>query len=80
MQETQPHYEAGYGIRPPRKSGKVRGVAYEIVQGGGTELWYCEHDHAEAPRAQARACARNWLQDQISQGRLQPLPVEETRS
>jgi hypothetical protein len=70
MQEVTTHYEAGLGIRPPRKSGKVRGCAREVVPGGGVEL-------IADQRAGAVACARAWLDDQIAQGRLYPMPVED---
>jgi hypothetical protein len=86
MQEVTPHYEAGSGIRPPRKSGKFRGVAREIVVGGGMELWACDHNHAPgihdvrlaAPEQQAAAttCAEQWLTGQISEGNLFPMPIE----
>lgn len=85
MQEVTPHYDAGFGIRPPRKSGKVRGVAQEIVCGGGVELWFCDHDHAPGvrdcrqltadQRATAADCAAQWLSGEIDAGRLLPMPV-----
>lgn len=80
-------YEAGAGIRPPRKSGKVRGVLHEIVPGGGMELRHCDHDHAPgvrdcgqltpAQRAEAAACARAWAETEIAAGRLYPWPVRD---
>jgi len=85
MREVTPHYEAGLGIRPPRKGGRVRGVAHEVVVGGGMELWHCDHDHApgvrncqqltDVQRAEAQECSRAWIQEQIEQGRLYPMPV-----
>ena len=85
MRETQPHYLAGQGIRPPDRRGKVRGVAHECVPGGGMELWHCDHDHAlgvrsclqltDTQRAEAQSCAAAWLQRQILDGRLYSLPV-----
>jgi hypothetical protein len=81
------HYEPGLGIRPPRRGGKVRGVARELEPGGGMELWHCDHDHAPgvhdvrelAPsqRAAATRCARDWLVAQIRDGHLHRLPVQE---
>lgn len=80
-------YEAGAGIRPPRRSGKARGVLREIVPGGGMEIWHCEHDHAPRvhdcrqlsaeQRAEAVACARNWAGGQIAAGHLYPWPVRD---
>jgi hypothetical protein len=79
------HYEAGLGIRPPRKSGKVRGVAREVVPGGGAELWHCDHDHAPGVRScqiltpaqqeEASRCARDWIAGQIRDGALLDMPV-----
>jgi hypothetical protein len=73
-------YEVGVGIRPPRKSGKVRGVAREHVEGGGLELWHCDHDHAPgvrsiqqltpAQREAAEACAGAWVREQQAVGGL----------
>lgn len=73
-------YEAGLGIRPPRKSGRVRGVAREHVEGGGMELWACEHDHApgarsclqltQAQRDEAVTCAETWIRQEQASGRL----------
>lgn len=87
MREVIAHYEAGLGIRPPRKSGKVRGVAREVVPGGGMELWSCDHDHAPSVRscldltrdqhAEATRCARDWLATQIHDGHLTRMPVRD---
>lgn len=70
-------YEAGVGIRPPRKSGKVRGVARDS---DGMELHACEHDHAPGVRScqlltpaqasEAMACAETWIQQEQASGRL----------
>ena len=78
-------YEVSAGMRPPRKSGRVRGVVYEAEPGGGMEIWHCDHDHApgvrdcrlltEGQRAQAYACAGSWLREQISRGFRTELPV-----
>jgi hypothetical protein len=78
-------YEARAGIRPASKKGKVRGVASEVVPGGGIELRYCDHDHAPgvrdcraltgAQRAEAAQCASGWLASQITGGYLTDLPV-----
>lgn len=90
MDEITPHYEAGYGIRDARgrsrASGKVRGVAREIVAGGGMELWACQHDHAPgvrdcrqlttAQRKEAAACAAAWAENEITAGARYPMPVE----
>ena len=83
--EVIPHYEAGHGIRPPNRRGRYRAVAWELVPGGGMELWHCDHDHApgvrkvqdasETEREAAEQCARNWLAGRISDGHLHPLPV-----
>lgn len=80
-------YEAGAGIRPPRRSGKVRGVLHEIVPGSGMEIWHCDHDHAPGvhdcrqltaeQRTEAVACARNWAGGQIAAGHLYPWPVRD---
>lgn len=85
MKEAEPHYEAGSGIRPPRRGGKVRAVAREVVPGGGMELWHCDHDHApgvrdmrqvtQAQRDVTEACAATWLAGEIADGRLQPMEV-----
>lgn len=79
-------YTIGYGIRPPNSRGKLRGVAREIVPGGGMELWSCQHDHATGlhdvrqvssfQRRQAQLCAADWLDEQIQDGRLPSLPIE----
>jgi len=78
-------YEASCGIRPPRRGGKVRGVAYVFEPGGGLELWNCGHDHAPGvrncqlltpeQRADARACAETWLNGQIDGGHLDRYPI-----
>lgn len=78
-------YEVGAGIRPPRTSGRVRGVAREVEPSGGIELWHCEHDHAPGVRdcrklteeqtAAAQACAERWLEDQMASGVRPRLPV-----
>jgi hypothetical protein len=85
VKEVTAHYEAGSGIRPPHKGGKVRGVAHEIVPGGGMELWHCDHDHAPGvkdcrkltaeQRADAAACAEAHLRAEISAGRLPDMPI-----
>jgi hypothetical protein len=85
MHEVTAHYEAGSGIRPPRKSGRFRAVAREVVPGGGLELWHCEHDHApgvrdvrqasEEQRVSAQACALAWLARQIEDGHLYAMPA-----
>jgi hypothetical protein len=85
VKEVEPHYVAGSGIRPPRRDGKYRGVAREIVPGGGLELWACDHDHApgvrscqlvtEAQRAEAEQCAVAWLARQIVDGFIVSWPV-----
>lgn len=83
---TTAHYEASVGIRPPRaKAGRVRGVAYEMVPGGGMELWHCGHDHAPGVNDMQRIlphqyeaaanCAEEWLNSQVFSGALQPMPV-----
>lgn len=79
-------YTIGHGIRPPDSRGKYRGVAREVVPGGGTELWACDHDHAPGVRSvrqvtafqrgQAQLCAADWLDGEIRAGRLHPLPIE----
>jgi hypothetical protein len=85
--ETKPHYEAAAGIRPPyKRTGRVRGVAYEMGPGGGVELWHCEHDHAPGVRVMpsilpgqretAEECAEEWLTGQIRDGHLPPLPIQ----
>jgi hypothetical protein len=52
-------YEASWGRRPPRKSTTWwAGVVHERVDGGGMELWSCEHRHQA--EAQALACAVAW--------------------
>lgn len=84
--ETVPHYEATAGIRPAHgRGGRVRGVAYEYVPGGGVELHSCDHDHAPGvrdcrkltpkQRDAAADCAAEWLAGQISAGELNDLPV-----
>jgi hypothetical protein len=83
--EVIPHYEAGAGIRPPNRRGRVRAVAWEIVPGGGMELWHCDHDHAPGvrnvqllgpdEREAAFRCAAEWLAGRIADGHLHPLPV-----
>jgi hypothetical protein len=80
-------YAASSGIRPARRGGKVRGVAYEYEPGGGMQLWYCDHDHApgvkrcqeltDEQRAEAQACAEAWLRDQIASGQLSPRPITQ---
>jgi hypothetical protein len=85
MREVTAHYEAGSGIRPPRRGGRYRAVAHEVVPGGGMELWHCDHDHApgirscqqvsDAQRAEAETCAAVWLRGQIEDGRLYSMPV-----
>jgi hypothetical protein len=85
MREADPRYVAGHGIRPPRRGGKVRGVAREIVPGGGVELWHCDHDHAPGirdcrklgslQRAEAQQCAAAWLDRQVAAGRITAMPV-----
>jgi len=90
-QETVPHYEISAGIRPPsRRSGKLRGVVYEIVPGGGMELWYCDHDHAPGirdmrqvtrfQREEAYQCAERRVASQIAEGRLYLLPAQREES
>jgi hypothetical protein len=85
MKDVSPHYTGGSGIRPPRKSGRYRGVAWEIVPGGGMELWHCDHDHApgvhscpqvsDAQRTEAEQCAMTWLEQQIAGGLITGWPV-----
>ena len=86
VRETEPHYEISAGVRhPTRLSGKVRGVVYENVPGGGLELWYCDHDHApgirnmrrisDGQREDAYRCAEDWVSGQIADGSLHLLPV-----
>jgi len=85
MREVTPHYTAGSGIRPPTRRGKVRGVAREIVPGGGMELWHCDHDHAPgvrscqdltvAQRTDALQCAQAWLNRQIAARLIMDMPV-----
>jgi hypothetical protein len=77
MREVTPHYTAGLGIRPPTRRGKV--------PGGGMELWSCGHDHAtgvrscqdltDAQRAEAQACSKAWLEQQIAGGLIVAMPV-----
>jgi hypothetical protein len=80
-----PRYEASMGIRPPnRNRGRVRGVVYEVVQGGRMELWSCQHDHApgvrdvrhadDSGREAALLCAENWAAAHIQSGGFD-LPV-----
>lgn len=86
MSAAVSRYTIGYGIRPPDSRGKLRGVAREIVPGGGMELWSCQHDHAPGlrsvrdvsafQRGQAQLCAADWLDGEIAAGRLHPLPIE----
>jgi hypothetical protein len=78
-------YEVHAGIRPPRRSGKVRGVLAEHVEGGGLELWHCGHDHAPGVRripdltpeqeAAAVACAIEHAEQEKLAGRLSDWPV-----
>lgn len=85
MRKVNPHYEVFAGIRPPRKSGKVRGVAMEVVPGGALELWHCDHDHGPGvkrcpdltpeQRTLAEMCAAEWVTQQIRDGRLPEMPV-----
>ena len=80
-------YEVHSGIRPPRKSGKVRGVLEERVPGGGMELWSCEHDHAPGVKdirqltpdqhQAAEDCARAHAEQEKLAGRLFGWPVRE---
>lgn len=52
-------YEASWGRRPPRKSTSWwAGVVHERADGGGMELWHCEHRHAT--EREALDCAVNW--------------------
>ncbi len=83
--ETEWRYEVSAGIRPPRRSGRVRGVAYAVEPGGGMEIWHCEHDHApgvhdmrnvpDAQREDAYQCAERWLEEQMARGARPRLPV-----
>lgn len=85
MRSVSPHYTAGSGIRPPTRSGKVRGVAWEFVPGGGMELWHCDHDHApgvrsmqlvsDVQRAEAEQCAVTWLRTQAGSGLIMDMLV-----
>jgi hypothetical protein len=85
VEETVPHYEAGLGIRPPNRRGRVRGVARERLVGGGMDLWYCDHDHAPgvrdcrvltpAQRAEATDCAAAWITAGVRGGALFPMPI-----
>lgn len=82
---TVSRYEVYPGIRPPRKSGKIRGVAAEVVPGGGLELWSCEHDHAPGVRrvqdltpqqaAEAMGCAESYLAGRMDNGTLHRMRV-----
>lgn len=86
MSEVTAHYLAHSGIRPPRRGGKVRGVAREVVPGGALELWSCDHDHAPgvtsvrqltpAQHDEACRCAEAWIAAQIAGGLILSLPVE----
>jgi hypothetical protein len=85
MRETVARYEGGIGIRPPRKGGKVRGIARVYEPDGGMELWACDHNHAPGvkscedvtpeQRAEASQCAKAWLDGQVAAGHLAVLPV-----
>lgn len=81
-----PRYEAGTGIRPASASrGRFRGIAREVTDGGGMELWACPHDHAPGvrrvqdadsfSREAALRCAEDWLAVKIRLGDLAELPV-----
>lgn len=72
-----PRYEVMAGIRPPNKHrGRVRGVIYEVVQGGRVELHSCQHDHApgvkdvrqldDSAREAALLCAEAWAAEHIA--------------
>jgi hypothetical protein len=52
-------YEASWGRRPPRKSTTWwAGVVHELVDGGGMELWHCDHRHRG--EQEALDCAVEW--------------------
>jgi hypothetical protein len=50
-------YEACWG-RATLKAATFIGRVYEWVEGGGVELWHCDHKHPG--KATAQECARDW--------------------
>jgi hypothetical protein len=87
--EVEAHYVAGLGIRPPRKGGRVRGVAHGFEPGGGMELWHCDHDHAPGvkdcrkltpeQRKAAIDCSAKWLRGQVARDVSKGLPALPVR-
>jgi hypothetical protein len=53
-------YEACWG-RKTLKATTFIGRAYEWVEGGGMELWHCDHKHPD--KAAAQNCARQWAEE-----------------
>jgi hypothetical protein len=53
-------YEACWG-RKTLKAATFIGRVYEWVEGGGMELWHCDHKHPDKTAAQE--CARQWAED-----------------
>ncbi len=52
-------YEACWG-RKTLKAATFIGRVYERVEGGGMELWHCDHQHPS--KAAAQDCALDWAQ------------------
>jgi hypothetical protein len=64
-----------WGGRPPRKSTSWwAGVVRERVDGGGMELWHCEHRHAT--EREALGCSVEWAKAKAAQdlAEYQPPP------
>jgi hypothetical protein len=53
-------YEACWG-RKTLKAATFIGRAWEWVEGGGMELWHCDHKHPS--KATAQECARQWAEE-----------------